>query len=376
MTVLFVTHVVSDANTAVYANIGRRARFLQGAGHDARVVTPSDLGVTQGRLMPVVFPFAVAWWILRRAPFDVIAFHSHTGWVYQLLRVVARRHRHSRVAVTFHGLDILYVLAMEAELRRSGGRQSARFRLLHLHILPRLTRWSCRRADRVFFMNAREREFLLANEWVSPQQLRWMPNSLDAADFVERTGSGSNVQVLTVAQWLPVKGTRYLVEAFAGLIRQGIDMHLTCAGTLRDSASLLAEFPPDVRPRVTNIPSVPHAEVGGLYAAADVFVLASISEGFSVALLEAMAAGLAIVATSAGAAADILTDGEDAILVPPADPAALAAALRTLVEDPARRRSLGDHARARAAAFTANRVLPQFVVDLLGVDAAAEVRAG
>jgi glycosyltransferase involved in cell wall biosynthesis len=88
---------------------------------------------------------------------------------------------------------------------------------------------------------------------------------------------------------------------------------------------------------------VPH-----LLAAADVFVLASRSEGHPVSVLEAMAAGLPVVASRVGGVPEQVVDGETGLLVDPGDPKPLAAALERLTGDPALRRRLGAAGRARA----------------------------
>jgi glycosyltransferase involved in cell wall biosynthesis len=85
--------------------------------------------------------------------------------------------------------------------------------------------------------------------------------------------------------------------------------------------------------------------------AADVFVLTSRHEGLPISLLEAMALGVPPVATAVGGIPEVVTDGVDGVLVAPGDPEAVAGALRGLVDDPARRRALGERASARAGAF-------------------------
>jgi glycosyltransferase involved in cell wall biosynthesis len=85
-----------------------------------------------------------------------------------------------------------------------------------------------------------------------------------------------------------------------------------------------------------------------VYADADVVALASRSEGAPVCLVEAMAAGKAIVATRVGGVPDLLRDGETGSLVPPGDRRALAVALAALLADPARRSAMGAAARADA----------------------------
>jgi len=82
-------------------------------------------------------------------------------------------------------------------------------------------------------------------------------------------------------------------------------------------------------------------------ASADIFVLPSHAEGLSIALLEAMAQGLAIITTPVGAHAETIIDGESGLLVPAGDHVALADAILSLVVDPALRRRLGQTAHAR-----------------------------
>ena len=78
-------------------------------------------------------------------------------------------------------------------------------------------------------------------------------------------------------------------------------------------------------------------------------VLPSDSEGLPLSVLEAMAHGIPIVASNVGGIPEIIEHGTHGLLVPPANPMALAAAIRRLVEDPALRRDLGETARARAS---------------------------
>ncbi len=89
------------------------------------------------------------------------------------------------------------------------------------------------------------------------------------------------------------------------------------------------------------------SDVGRLLAASDVFVLPSHQEGFSNALLEAMAASLPVIATAVGGNIDAVRDNATGVLVNVEDPKGLAAAILRLAEDPALRRRLGDAARLR-----------------------------
>ncbi|MBP7690446.1 MAG: glycosyltransferase family 4 protein [Anaerolineales bacterium] len=102
------------------------------------------------------------------------------------------------------------------------------------------------------------------------------------------------------------------------------------------------------------------SDVPALLAALDGFVLSSRWEGFSLSILEAMAAGLPVVATRVTGAAEAVVAGETGWLVPPANPDALAAAVLALLGDPARARQMGAAGRQRVAAhFTRAHMLAQ-----------------
>lgn len=104
-----------------------------------------------------------------------------------------------------------------------------------------------------------------------------------------------------------------------------------------------------------------------LLAGADGFVLPSRHEGLPVVLMEATSVGLPIVATAVGGVPQVLTDGLDALIVPPGDPGALADAMSRLALDPELRHRLGDRAKARSAMFSiseASRTVGEIYLDV------------
>jgi glycosyltransferase involved in cell wall biosynthesis len=154
----------------------------------------------------------------------------------------------------------------------------------------------------------------------------------------------------TVGNFRIEKGHRYLLEA-AGHVRERFPearFVLVGHGPLED----------DLRRQVrqTGLQSnVVFAGVRGdvprLAASFDVFVLPSLYEGLSIALIEALAVGTPAIVTRAGGVIEVVTDGVNAIVVPPRDPAALGNAIVSVLGDPSLQRRLSEAGRVRAADF-------------------------
>lgn len=98
-------------------------------------------------------------------------------------------------------------------------------------------------------------------------------------------------------------------------------------------------------------------DVPRLLSASDLFCLTSREEGLGIAPLEAMACGLPVVATRVGGIPEVVQDGVTGLLVPPADPAAFAAAMAALLTDPARARAFGEAGRARVLSHFAEKAM-------------------
>jgi len=174
--------------------------------------------------------------------------------------------------------------------------------------------------------------------------------------FIRREYPEIATRLLFVGQWLTMKGSRYLVEACTRLHRKYPDVHLTCAGTLEARETVLAQFPAEVRNHVHVFPRVNTAEMLAIHREADLFVFPTLSEGFSLALIEAAASGLPIVTTPVGASPDILFDGHSVVFCPPSDADALVDCVAGLLDDRGFRELLGKNAQRAAQAYRAESV--------------------
>jgi glycosyltransferase involved in cell wall biosynthesis len=165
-----------------------------------------------------------------------------------------------------------------------------------------------------------------------------VPPGTDPAPLARGSG-GPGLELLCVAALTPRKGHLILLEALASLA--DLDWHLTCVGSLeRDPPTAQAIGGAIARlgldARVSLVGEQDEVRLAPLYDRADLFVLASYHEGYGMALAEALARGLPIVATKAGAIPGTVPPSAG-MLVEPGDAAAFAGALRQIMTEPALR---------------------------------------
>ncbi len=176
---------------------------------------------------------------------------------------------------------------------------------------------------------------------------------VDPAPLAEGS-RGPGLGLFCAASLTPRKGHAVLIEALARLQHRA--WRLICAGSkTRDDATAqrVQKLSRDlgIDGRIDFVGEVEGTELNRHYRCSDLFVLASFHEGYGMVITEAIARGLPVVATAAGAVPDTLPEGAG-ILVPPGDPEALAAALARLIDAP------DELARLKEAARTARAHLP------------------
>ena len=214
--------------------------------------------------------------------------------------------------------------------------------LLHRPI-HRLLNAGARQIDAFQCISAHTRKALLEVGY-APHKMHLIPNAVDCRRFgCPRDAAKPLRRVAFVGRHVPVKGIDVLLRAWA-LLRRPDDLRLVLAGDGPERARMIklalelrigasVEFPG----KIDDVPA--------LLADAGLYVQASHQEGLPNAVLEAMASGLAVVATRVSGHEDVVEDGRTGLLVPPNDPHALAQALQTLIDDAPERLAMGQRGR-------------------------------
>jgi glycosyltransferase involved in cell wall biosynthesis len=322
---------------------------LEQAGHtvDAWFADQFPRTASLGRLSVLAFPAVLAARLVtQRRRFDVVIVHEPGGFWYGLLRRLDPRL--PPLVAMCHNVESQHFRTMVGYARRHLADVSPLTRVR----VPLLRSWqsdgTIRLADQVLCLSSADARYITDWLGVPAERVTHFPNGVAPDDLVPHA-SRSGAAVLWVGGWLDVKGRRVLPGLWRRVRDQVPEARLTLAGTGMGPEAVLAQFDPRDRDSVTVLPRVEKAEeMRRLYAGCDVYLLCSLSEGSPLSLLQAMAAGSAVVATRVGGVPDLATDGVDALLFDPEDGAGGAALIVRLLRDPAAARRLGDAAQQRA----------------------------
>jgi glycosyltransferase involved in cell wall biosynthesis len=208
--------------------------------------------------------------------------------------------------------------------------------------------------DAVFAVSEQVRRHCIEVDRIDSARVQTIYNGINIADWniASRPAKAlGEILVTTIGNIRRVKGHDILIKAAAFIVPRFPKASFTIAGDV-----LEADYFLELQTLVRDLNLSDHfhfvggiANLGEHLSMADIFVLPSRSEGFSNAIVEAMAAALPVVATSVGGNAEAVKDGVTGILVPSEDPAALSAAIIQLLSDPSQARAMGLAGKAFAS---------------------------
>lgn len=362
MRILMLSHMYpSPVNPTGGIFVHEQVKALRARGHDVRVVSPKAWGpplvpqyaayrrvpgadTVEG--VPVLYPKRVALPGNRLGRHDARAMLAaialpiravHRSWPFHLIHaqmVAPDGWASARVAhalgvpavATAHRADVL-----DLPLRSPAIRAVVADAVASLDAVVAVSRKMADAAERLA---------------VPRRPVEVVPNGADRAIFFPRAVEEARARlglpqhekiVSYVGKLVPRKGVDTLIEAMGILAGRDTPTPLLVVagiGELRESMEArAAEL--GIAGRVRFLGKLPHDDVPLAMAAGDVFVLPSLSEGLPTVVCEAMSCGRPVVATAVDGTPEIVRDGETGFLVPPKDPAALAAALAQVLDDPA-----------------------------------------
>ncbi|NQT32164.1 MAG: glycosyltransferase [Candidatus Omnitrophica bacterium] len=204
--------------------------------------------------------------------------------------------------------------------------------------------------DKIICCSEAVRNFAIKKEKINFSKLAVIYNGIDLQRFdhmpekaVARRSLGINddeILITSVASLTEKKGQKYLVEAAADIVKEHSNVKIMLVG----KGPLKNKLEEDAR-RLNLSSSIVFLgvrhDIPEILGASDIFVLPSLVEGLSLAIIEAMAAGLAVVATNVGGNPEVVHDGITGTIIPPEDPEALSEAVKALLLDNRKLKTMG-----------------------------------
>ncbi len=244
-----------------------------------------------------------------------------------------------------------------------------RFNLRRWYGFTRMQTRVARRLKRVVTVSENSFADIVRDHKVLPERMHIVPVGVDPDLFRPRPDVARvpGRLITTASADVTMKGLAYLLEALAKLRTERDDLHLVVIGRKKEGGSSAQKIDElGLADHVEFVTGVSDERIVELYAEAELAIVPSLYEGFSLPAIEAMSCAVPLVATTGGALPEVVgADGETALLVAPGDADALAARMREALADPDLRARVGAAGRERVQTqwswrITAERTVEQY----------------
>lgn len=279
----------------------------------------------------IAYPyFAAARMAKAAGEVDVIDASTGDAWVWGRLD---RRGRRPLLVTRSHGLEHLFQEREVERAEREGRKLSWRYPLYWGGWRLREVAASLRVSDLVFVLSEEERAVAIERLGVAPGRVRLTANGVPDSFLESARAAGPNPggpAIAMIGAHRAAKGIEYACEALAAALAADPELRVSFLGSGVPKEETMERFPPSLRPRVAVTESYRREQLPELLHGHSLALFPSFSEGFSLALVEAMVCGVAPVASDIPGHRAIVADGENGVLTPPGDAHAATAAILRL----------------------------------------------
>jgi glycosyltransferase involved in cell wall biosynthesis len=225
-------------------------------------------------------------------------------------------------------------------------------------------------ASSIVCVSKRLQEELADRSPLPTHKLELIYNGVDPKAFNRSPASGLKKElglpedarvVVSIGNVRPAKGYEYLVDAAVTMADRDPNVHFVVVGHQKEKLFNKLMDQVAKAPRAPNIHWLGfRPDVANILRQADIFLLPSVSEGFSISTVEAMMAGVPVIATRSGGPEEIIMDGVSGILVPVKDPGAIVVAIQKMKDKTKRKRMIVEAKQSAKARFSLQSMLTSY----------------
>lgn len=341
MNILMTYHGNFDPNSGAAGIMVKIGNNLEKLGLKIDYYTYSNLPSSwHHQFSHFIFPFFVHNYINNNPnKWQIIDCCTGDNWIFGTFKNLASK---PKIILRSSGLEHMWY----ESLINAGENFSWKGKLIWGNVNLKLVEISLKTADHILAVNNTEKDFLINQLLIPKSKITILYRALpDYFLNLPKHQINSEFKILYVSTWLNRKGVKYLVEALEKLMITNIIFSVTLVGVKIEENIIRNQLSPQLNSRVTIIDSLPNCELPKVYQNHSVFVFPSLYEGFPNVITEAMATGLPIITTTAGAAKELIIDKHNGMIIPYQDSEAIYQTLIYAYHNPNILQNYGDNAQ-------------------------------
>jgi glycosyltransferase involved in cell wall biosynthesis len=337
MQILFIIHHELDPNAGVAGVTLKLGEEYQKIGHQVSYFSFDNLPSKLPEIIKaIIFPYWVAVYLLiSKQPIDAI--DASTGDIWLWAKLLTRFRPNCILITRSHGLEHTLHLENLTEAARGNLNLSWKYPLYHGGLRLWEVKTSIQNSDLTLMLNSRDRDYACKILNIPSEKLTIVANGVPQEfidlPFASTPDPDSTLGIAWIGSFIQRKGITYGIAALNDILLSCDRLKLTFLGTGCAESEVLSHFSTEIRDKITVITHYHHQALPQLLQDCQIKLFPSLSEGFSLALIEAMACGLAPITTSTPGLMELIEDGHNGLLIPPRNIPAIKEALERLICD-------------------------------------------
>ncbi|NUN64428.1 glycosyltransferase family 4 protein [Pseudanabaena biceps] len=344
MKILLTIHHELDPNLGAPGVTWRVGEEYKKLGHEVSYFSFDDLpkflpGIAKIILFPEFVAYKVAS-LANKGEIDILDASTGDAWLWAKLSQLWQRKKSSKtvplLVTRSHGLEHTVHLQLLEEVKRGNMKLSWKYPLYHGGFRLWEVDNSLRLANLVLLLNDYDLEYSVKQLKVDRDRTQIVKNGISDTLLnlpMPKILDNSKIRIAHIGSYIPRKGIHYSVPALNSILKNFPNVEVTFLGTIVPKERVLADFDPAITDRIHVVPTYQNSELPHLLAEHSIHLFPSLSEGFGLAVVEAMACGLVPIVTEIPGPTEIVKHDFDAIVIPPRNTSAIEDAIIKLISD-------------------------------------------